>query len=251
MKDKFLSAMELLELVPVVISPRCRKEYERCVRQCYKTRDERLANNQIQRGRIELQRLNDIRDCTFQNIGNEQARIECQRQVNAAADTALAQLAARDDAIRVEFDRCMAKCSQDAKDCDNKAQFYGAIASPTVTIEVECIDGTNAPCFKKVREICKKISGPCGDCFRSLCGDNTWFFESDIPLAVSLVAATNPKKNTRVLSRISKKGKVVALPIPKQIKLNGKEQLYIGFSSNKRLAKPVRVIIHRSRKPIV
>lgn len=251
MKNKFLSTAALLDLVPVVISPRCRKQYERDVRKCYKTRDDQLANNQIQRGRIELQRLIDIRDCTIQNIGNEQARIECQRQVNAAADAALAQLDARDDAIRVAFDRCMAECSQDAKDCDNEALFYGAIVSPTVTMEVECIDGTNAPCFTKVQEICKKISGPCGDCFHSLCGDTTWIFESDTPLAVSLVVATNPKKNARVLSRTSKKGNVVALPIPKQIRLKRKEQLYISFSSNRRSAKPVQVIIHRSKKPVV
>jgi hypothetical protein len=126
-------------------------------------------------------------------------------------------------------------------------KFYGEVVSPTVIVEVECIDGTNAPCFMKVREICKKISRPCDDCPRSLCGDSTWFFESDIPLAVTLVAATDPEKDARVLSHTSKKGKVVALPIPKQIKLKEKEQLYIGFSSNKKPARPVQVIIHRSK----
>lgn len=247
MDDKFLSTAALLDLVPVVISTRCRKRYERCVRNCYKTRDDQLANNQIQRGIIELQRLRDLRECLIQNSDNEQARIECQRQVNAAADEAMAQLDARDEAIRAAFDQSMAACSKDAKDCDDKVKFYGEIASPRVTVEVNCIEGNNAPCFKSVREICKKISGPCDDCFRSLCGDSTWFFESDTPLSVTLEAATDPKKDARVLSRTSKRGKVAALPIPKLIKLKEKEQLYIGFSSSKKPTKPVQVIIHRSK----
>lgn len=244
MKNNFLSIAALLDLVPVFISPLCRKRYERCVRSCYRTRDRQLARNQAQRGLMEFQRLRDLSDCFTQNIGNEETRIECQRQVNAAADTAIAHL---DDAAYAEFDHCMAECSQGAKDCDSEVRFYGEVVSPTVTVEVECIDGTRAPCFVKVREICKKISGPCDDCWRSLCGDSTWFFESDIPLVVTLVAATDLKKDARVLSHTSKKGKVVALPIPKQIKLKGKEQLYIGFSSNKKPAKPVQVIIHRSK----
>ena len=244
MKDKFLSTAALLDLVPIVISPLCRKRYEQCVRNCYRTRDQQLGRIQAQRGLIEIQRLLDLGDCSIQNIGNDQARIECQRQVNVVADAAIAQL---DDAARAAFDQCMAEGSQGAKDCDNEVRFYGEVVSPTVTVEVECIDGTNAPCFMKVREICKKISTPCDDCWRSLCGDSRWFFESDLPLAVTLVAATDPKKNARVLSRTSKKGKLAALPIPKQIKLTGKEQLYIGFSSNKKPARPVQVIIHRSK----
>jgi hypothetical protein len=214
---------------------------------CYRTRDHQLGQNQFQRGFIEFQRLLDLSECAIQNIGNEQAKIECRSQVNASADAAIALLDARDDAIHAEFDQCFAACSRGAKECDDEVRFYGEVVSPTVTVEVECIDGTNAPCFMKVRELCKKISGPCDDCWRSLCGDSTWFFESDVPLAVTLVAATDPKKDPRVLSHTSKKGKVVALSIPKQTKLKGKEQLYIGFSSNKKPAKPVQVIIHRSK----
>jgi hypothetical protein len=246
MTDKFLSTSALLDLVPVVISPLCRKRYERCVRNCYRTRDQQLATNQAQRGMKEFQRLLDLSDCSLQNMGNDQARIECQRQVNAAADAAIAHL---DAAAYAAFDHCMAECSQAAKDCDNEARFYGEITLPTVTIEVECIDGTNAPCFMKVRDICKKISEPCDDCWKSLCGESTWIFESDLPLTITLVAATDPEKNARVLSRTSRKGKLASLPVPKDIKLARKEQLYIGFSLSKKPAKPVQVIVHRSKQP--
>jgi hypothetical protein len=244
MKDNFLSIAALLDLVPVVISPLCRKRYEQSVRNCYRTRDQQLGRNQAQRGMIEFQRLLDLSNCSIQNIGNDQARIECQIQVNAAADAAIAHL---DDAVHAVFDQFMAECSQAAKDCDDEVRFYGEVVTPTVTVEVGCLDGTNAPCFMKVREICKKISAPCDDCWRSLCGDSTWFFESDLPLAVTLVAATDPEKKARVLSRTSRKGRLAALPVPKQIKLMGKEQLYIGFTSNKKPASPVQVILHRSK----
>lgn len=257
MKDKILAATAVLAVIAAVFSvisffyirtERCRNRYDRCVEECDRTRDRALSENDIQRGQIEFQLLQDLSDCRIQNLLDRQASEQCQTEKKTAAEAELAQLNAQDDAIRAAREQCVAaECRRQARECEDEIEFLGEVPSTAVPVEVECIEGNNAPCFKEVLEICTKISGPCDNCWRSLCGDGTWSFESDVPLDVTLVAATDPRKDARVLSTSSMNGKQAALPLQKQIKLKGREQLYIGFSSKQKPTGPVKVLIHRSK----
>jgi hypothetical protein len=225
----------------------CRNRYRRCIGDCERRLEEELSGNLIKQNMIRLEYYQRRRDCRINNLGDEEAIRQCQSEVDAWQAEELARIEALDNAARARRLQCEAECRKQASHCDKELSFLGEIPPPSVSIEVDCIEDGSAPCYKKVSELCTKIAGPCDDCWRTLCGDGTWSFESDIQLEINLVAATDPKKDARVLSTSSRKGKQVVLPIPKNIKLNDTEQLYIGFSSNIKPAGPVRVLIHRSK----
>ena len=233
-------------LLDRTISQECRNERSRCIQECDRTRDRAINENRLRRTEIQFQLNRDLLDCRLNNLGNQPAIEQCQNEVTAAAQTQLAQLDVSDNTIRAAREQCVATCREQARRCDEPDLSQpGGGGGPG--IEIACIEGNNAPCFKEVLEICTVIAGPCDNCWESLCGDGQWTFESDTPLDVTLVAARDPKKSPRVLSTSSLKGKQAVLAIPAGIKLSPGERLYFGFSSKEKPSGPVKAVIRRSK----
>jgi hypothetical protein len=224
---------------------RCFIRYHQCRQDCISTRDRALRENEQRRTLIEFQRRLDLLDCRITNLGNEQAITQCQAEINDAAEAELAQIDAQEQVVRTRYAACIIACKRKARECMDELEDFVRESEGPVVIEVDCIEGHNAPCFKPVPEICTQIFGPCDDCLRTLCGDDAWSFESDIPLDVTLAVATDPKKDARVLATSIKDGNQAILLIPRPIRLRGMEQLYLGFSSSEKPAGPVKVLIYR------
>jgi len=185
-------------------------------------------------------------ECIVQNVGNQAAIEQCREETRGALREAMARLDALDEAFRDTHRLCLTQCRQEGYACDNTPSTATALVDATRPFEFECPPG-GAPCFKEVLEVCTVISGPCDDCWRSLCGGGEWAFESEVPLEITLVAATDPLKNPRVLATSSMKGKQAVLSVPADIKRDGREQLYFGFSSKEKPGGTVKVLIHRSK----
>lgn len=228
-----------------ILSQECRNERSRCIQECNSTRDRAILENQLRRSEIQLQLNRDLLECMINNLGNQAAIDQCRSEISRAAERQLEGLDAADNTIRAAREQCVERCREQARRCDEPdlTQPGGGGAG----IEIECIEGNNAPCFKEVLEICTVIVGPCDNCWESLCGDGQWSFESDTPLEVTLVAASDPAKSPRVLSTSSLKGKEAVLAIPAGIKLNRGERLYLGFSSKEKPGGPVKAVIRRSK----
>ena len=92
-----------------------------------------------------------------------------------------------------------------------------------------CIESRGFICFKAVPDLCKHLSGGCGDCWKSFCPDQDREFSADTPMTVALVAAADPEKNLRVLATSPSKAKRVALPVPRDINLEQSEKLWLRF----------------------
>jgi hypothetical protein len=78
----------------------------------------------------------------------------------------------------------------------------------------------------------------CDDCGASLCGGGEWKFDSEVPLTVTLVAALSDLSNPRVVAASTPAGNRAVLNVPPDIKLEGKEQLYLQFSKCRRRPGP-------------
>jgi len=257
MKNATLGATAVVSVIALLLSlstlyhirfKKCQDAYDQCVRECDATRDRVLGENQLRRNQINFQLLLDLRDCRINNVGNQAAIDQCQTQKTNEAAQELAQLDAADDVARQSDQQCRRDCLDEAKKCDASFGPHGPIVTtgPNVPAKIDCLEG-GAPCFKKVLEICTKISGPCDECWKSLCGGGDWSFESSVPLEVTLVAATDPLKDVRVLATSSAKGKQAVLSVPTDIKLNKREQLYFGFSSKEKPGGPVDVIVRQGK----
>ena len=184
-------------------SQACRTALDACEQECDRTRDRALNENQSRRTQIMFQLQRDLLACRIDNFGNDVHINECQTEKSSAADANLARLEAADDVIRTVRQQCITGCIDVAKKCD-----YDSIprwldlggAHIDVPAEIECLEG-GAPCFKEVLDICKRISGPCDDCWRSLCGGGDWLLEGDVPLDVTLWPRPTLRK-TRGSSRL-------------------------------------------------
>jgi hypothetical protein len=257
MKNFILGATAVLAVVALVVSinslfrirsQACRDALNICVQQCDSTRDRALSENQLRRNDINFDLTRAFRDCRIENILNgEDAITQCQTEKTNAAEEELAALDRLDDAIREVRQQCVTECNNQAKKCDNRLPTrIDTTPDINVPAAIDCLEG-GAPCVKPVLEICTVIAGPCDDCWKSLCGGGDWSFESSVPLEVTLIAATDPTKNARVLATSSMKGKQAVLSVPADIKLNKKERLYFGFSSKEKPGGAVKVLIHRGR----
>lgn len=245
-----ISGLGFYYLLDRIRSQECRDARDRCIEACDRTRDIALGENQLKRSLIQLQLTRDLLDCRLDNTGNPAAIQQCQADRNAAAQAQLASLDASDNTIRTAREQCVTRCRDQARECDDESQPervtpVGGGGGPGV--EISCIEGNNAPCFKEVPEICKVITGPCDNCPETLCGDGQWSFESETPLEVTLVAATDPAKSPRVLATSSPKGKEAVLGIPAGIKLNPGERLYLGFNSKDKPGAPVKAVLRRNK----
>lgn len=257
MKNAILAGIAVLAVIALLVSfnsfyrirsQACQNARDRCVQECDRTRDRALSENQLRRTQINFELQQDLLDCRINNVGNQAAIDQCQREKINAAEMELARLDVSDDAIRDVRLQCVTECDSQARKCDKNRtpQKVDVAIDIDRPIEVGCLEG-GAPCFKEVLEICTVISGPCDECWTSLCGGGDWSFQSEVPLDVTLVAATDPLNNPRVLATSSMKGKQAVLSVPADIKLDRREQLYFGFSSKEKPGGPVKVLIHRSR----
>lgn len=258
MKNVILGLIAALAVLALVVSfnsyflirsQACQNALNRCVQQCDSTRDRALGENDQRRTTIEINRGRAWMECVIQyhGAGNNQALQECRTEADNVANAELETLAALDEIIRERREQCVTECNTQAKKCDNP--FAGGIdAAPRidVTAPIDCLAG-GGPCFKPVLEICTQIAGPCDECWTTLCGGGDYSFESSVPLEVTLVAATDPAKNARVLASSSMKEKQAVLSVPSHIKLNRTERLYFGFSSKEKPGGPVKALIRRSR----
>lgn len=227
-------------------SQECRAEQDRCIRDCDRARDNGLTGTNSQRGTLTLQFAQDMTQCIVQNVGNQAAIEQCREETSAALRDAMARLDALDEAFRNTHGLCLTQCRQEGYACDNTSLTANAIVDAIRPFEFECPPG-GAPCFKEVLEVCTVISGPCDDCLRSLCGGGEWAFESETPVDVTVVAATDPLKNPRVLATSSMQGKQAVLNVPADIKLGREERLYLGFSSKEKPGEPFKLLIRRRR----
>jgi hypothetical protein len=256
MKNLILGATAVLAVVALffsfnsvfhIRSQACRDALNICVQQCDNTRDRALGENQLRRSQINFELTRALLDCRIDNFGNDDAINQCQRAKTDAAAEELAALDRLDNAIREVRQQCVTECNNQAKKCDGRLPTrIDTTPDINVPAEIDCLEG-GAPCVKPVLEICTVITGPCDDCWKSLCGGGDWSFESSVPLEVTLIAATDPTKNAHVLATSSMKGKQAVLSVPADIKLNEKERLYFGFSSKEKPGGPVKVLIHRGR----
>lgn len=182
---------------------------------------------------------------------------ECREEAQRAFNDRIAALDAADAAARETREQCVAECGRQLRTCDaaNAALLSGSTGTVTATVNivgnvtVDCIEG-GAPCFKPVSEFCQRASGGCEQCGLSLCGAGEWTVETvgnQLPVNTTLVAATDPSKNPRVLAASITRGNRVVLNVPPNIKLAEGEQLYFGFRSPKKPGGPVEVRIQRSK----
>lgn len=165
----------------------------------------------------------------------EAARQECRHQCERKLDAAL---------FRIELDRLQTTSEGDQQsfvirsnkafntfmECTNNCQ-QGSPPVPDFELpfDIPCIESRGFTCFKAVSELCQQVSGACGDCWQTLCPDQGWEFSSDTPMTVTLVAAAEPEKNPRTLAASTSKSKRVALSVPRNIKLENGEKLWLRF----------------------
>ena len=257
MKNAILAGIAVLAVVALLVSTnsfyrirfqKCQNARDRCVQECDSTRDRALSENHLRRNQINFDLVRDLLDCRIGNIGNQAAIDQCQRDEINAAELELARLDVADDVIRDVRVQCATACNNQARECDEDRSRLKVDVAIDIDrpIEVGCLEG-GASCFQEVLEICTVISGPCDECWTSLCGGGDWSFQSEVPLDVTLLAATDPLKDARGLATSSTKGAQAVLSVPADIKLNKRERLYFGFSSKEKHSGTVKVLIHRSR----
>jgi hypothetical protein len=138
---------------------------------------------------------------------------------------------------------CERECERQARACDGPR--LPVLDQGGFTID--CPDD-GLPCRKEVPEICQLISGVCGDCWTSLCGDRSvWAFEfgPSVDTDIALVAARGPSMKARVLATSSMRGKQAVLTVPADLKLDGTELLYFEFRSKTKPGGPVKVRVQK------
>jgi hypothetical protein len=245
MKNIVLATICVLSIICLLLSGKlflqvgaleARVARDSCAQACDSTRDRALGENQLRRTEIDFDLQRELRDCRINNLLNESAIALCQAEKLDAAQLRRAGLDASDEAIREVAVECRKACA------NRPAAVAAGIERP---IEV-CLEG-GAPCFKEVLEVCTIVSGPCDECWTSLCGGGDWAFESELPLVVTLVAATDPAKDARVLATSSMNGEQAILSVPSDIEAKGGERLYLGFSSKEGTGGAVKVRIRRNR----
>lgn len=257
MKNTIFAGFAVLATVALLVSlnslyqirsQACQNMRDRCNQECDRTRSRALSENQQRRNQIYFELQHGLLNCRINNFGNQPAIDQCQREKTEAAEMALAQLDVGDDTIRALYLQCVTECDNQAKKCDQNRtpQNIDGATNIDSSFEVGCLEG-GAPCFKEVLDICEVISGPCDECWTSLCGGGGWSFQSNVLLDVTLVAATDLLKDAHMLAVSSTKGGQAELSVPVDIKLNKGERLYFGFSSKEKPGGSVKVFIHRNR----
>jgi hypothetical protein len=225
-------------------SQECRAAQDRCIRDCDRVRDDGLAGTNGQRGIFTIRFGQDMTQCIVQHVGDPAATEQCREETRRALRDEMARLDALDEAFRETHRLCVGRCRQEGYECDNTPATATPLVSAQRPFEFECPPG-GAPCFKEVLEVCTVISGPCDDCWRSLCGGGQWAFESETPVAITVVAATDPLKNPRVIATSSMNGNQAVLNVPTDIKLSSEERLYLGVSPKEKSVGPFKLLIRR------
>jgi len=196
-------------------------------------------------------------DCVSQHGGDNAALRECNEEADRVFNERMAQLDASDAAASETRERCVAECRREKDECDayNDSVFSnptGAVAANVDvvgTVTAGCLDD-GGPCFVPVSDFCQRASGACDQCTLSLCGGGEWIVETvgnQLPVDTTLVAASDPSKNPRVLATSTTRGNQVVLNVPSNIKLGEGEHLYFGFKSQKKPGGPVDVRIRRRK----
>ncbi|HEV7744200.1 MAG TPA: hypothetical protein VGO56_04310 [Pyrinomonadaceae bacterium] len=235
----------------------CGLMYVVCKQGCDQVFDQALANNQSRRDDIREARDRRLDNCVRDHAFDSEAQFRCENDVRLDADAQLARVDAVDAMAKKRRELCVQKCGTQLQECDasNAAAFASDSNSITATVNtagtvtVDCIDGgPRAPCFKPVSDFCQHATAPCDGCTLSFCGGGEWTVDAgnQLPLNTTLVAATDPSKNPRVLATSTTRGNQAVLNVPADIKLGEGEQLYFGFSSTKKPGGPVEVRIQRS-----
>ena len=222
-----------------------------CAQRCGDALRDTLSENNDQRllNFLALQQANF--ECNIQHERDDAARSQCLQEASTAFDQREAVLSASDAAARETRNQCVAECSHACEATNDLviAGSTGASVSVVGNVTVDCVEG-GAPCFKPVSDFCQSISGACEQCGLSLCGGGEWMVEpvgQQLPLSTTLVAATDPMKNPRVLATSAARGNRAVLNVPPNIKLGGGEQLYFGFSPQKKPGGPFEVRIQRTK----
>jgi hypothetical protein len=232
----------------------CPLMYSVCQRGCDAALRDTLNANNLDRGIARIAHQQALIECNVQNIGNTTAQQQCRQEETRAFDDLMARIDASDVAARERHERCVAQCrtENDACQASNAAVSDGNITAAVDvvgTVTDDCIPG-GPPCFKPVSDFCQHASGPCDECTLSFCGGGEWMIETDgnqLPSSTTLVAATDPLKNPRVLATSTTRGNQAVLNVPPNIKLGAGEQLYFGFSSAKKAGGPVQLRFRRSK----
>lgn len=212
----------------------------RCVADCESVRDRDLAALQLNEAQANLQHNQALLACHINNIGNQTAREECEADEERRFREALDVIDARRGVITGAFERCADACG---------ATTSGTPSTPDYEppFEVPCIESAGFACYGDVADICKHISGVCGDCFTSLCPDSTWEFSSDTPMFVNLVAAAKPSPDGRTLATSAFSSTRVSLFVPRDIKLQAGEKLWLRFDfTDKPADKDRKITVRRS-----
>lgn len=232
----------------------CGLIYHLCVERCDDILENTLDRNESSRSLATSDRLQALTDC---GPPIDDVARQCLQEAERVFNDRIAALAAADATAREMREQCAAECSDELHACDaaNTAALTGRGGTATANvnvvgnIKIDCVEG-GAPCFKPVSEFCERASGGCEQCWQSLCGQGEWTVETvgnQLPLNTTLVAATNPSKNPRVLAASFPRGNQSVLNVPPNIKLGEGEQLYFGFSSKQKPGGPVEVRLHRSK----
>jgi hypothetical protein len=258
MKTTILAASAVLSVASLVVSvsglsfvrsARCLAAYQRCVQDCDRARDQELMRRQLQRTTVQVDLARALFDCSLQNIGNPTGLAECQEEAQAQAGADLARIDQLDERSRRAHAECVGRCRETYRDCRNPDEEDAQVDPPSIVdggpFEIECIEDGGFVCHQPVPEICTQMSFGCDDCWKTLCGDPAWSFESEAPIEVSLEVAADPSKEFRVLSTSTRKGDRAVLPLPTGIALGKGEKLYLGFRAKAAHAGRLKVVFHR------
>lgn len=227
----------------------CDFSYHLCIQVCDADLREVLDRNNAERLRAFPDFQQALSAC---GLPLDDTARQCRQDAERAFNERLARLDVSDADARERRQRCAADCRRQHEECraGNAAAFSTGTATANVdvvgNITIDCVEG-GAPCFKPVSDFCQRALGACDQCL-ALCGGGEWTVETigeQLPLNTTLVAATDPSKNPRVLATSTTRGNQAVLNVPSNIKLSDGEKLYFGFSSQKKPGGPVAVRIHR------
>jgi hypothetical protein len=140
----------------------------------------------------------------------DDAARRCIQDADRAFNEQMARLDASDTAARQTREQCVADCGRQLHQCE-AALSGGAVAGSVDvvgTVTAGCLDD-GGPCFVPVSDFCQRASGVCDQCTLSLCGGGEWTVETvedQLLVNTTLVAATDPLKNPRVLATSTTRG---------------------------------------------
>jgi hypothetical protein len=213
----------------------CYQNFQLCTQACDVDFQNALAALAPDFAAIERQRQQEVSLCGPPI--NDEAR-RCIADANARAAAAVARLKAPANAAHAQ---CVLGCRGRRNSCyELPHQLKGAV-------EMDCIGWRGSRCFTGLPKVCTQMDGACGDCGISFCGGGEWKFDSEVPLTVTLLASVSDLSNPRVVAASTPVGNQAVLNVPTDITLDGKEQLYLQFSSTAKPKGKVRVQVHRDK----